>query len=546
LHKDRKAEREAVETAHENYQNQRVHMQDILENIIQNSPKDYALWKKTMDELKASIKEFRALYGDRTELNLRRSILKSPKEMNEDYKNAITQSTYLSEIGEDDSFSDDSMYDMHAKQDYSFKKPVESTDESDTDIYSQDGDSDVVPELSFGLSDLTQPVETSNDMITDYREKQTYMPLEPLGSTQMHTVTTLVHILEYMVQNPEPTQNHINTVQDTWNATMLDYNTTEQKFEREYAKMGFQKSAVNIFINYVQLLLGYKIQLSKKVGYYEEWCERAISQQDKRIEKERAMLQQESNTTPAVATSKSDTEKVAPTPPRFPRTKIVVNRPTTQSKSREQTSTAPHSTPLSDSRSVKQGAATKEKTNENKISVRDRNKMNKAATAREKAALAASPQKMSKQTQNGSTVPDSIELAGLTDLVNSKAHWKELMNNMMERREEIIRDLTTFNAGLNGKAILDRDALKQEITTFDLFQELVRTMESGTNVLVQRSAQYDDVLPLLKTFLEKVQRQEKQIAENYSNFEGMKQEFIAQIQERDDAARTATRDREQR
>jgi len=195
---------------------------------------------------------------------------------------------------------------------------------------------------------------------------------------------------------------------------------------------------------------------------------------------------------------------------------------------------------------VKQGAATKEKTNENKISVRDRNKMNKAATAREKAALAASPQKMSKQTQNGSTVPDSIELAGLTDLVNSKAHWKELLNNMMERREEIIRDLTTFNAGLNGKAILDRDALKQEITTFDLFQELVRTMESDTNVLVQRGVQYDDVLPLLKTFLEKVQRQEKQIAENYSNFEGMKQEFIAQIQERDDAARTATRDREQR
>jgi len=246
------------------WRGERATIEYRLERLINHDPYNYAEWISLMKELKLVMANFASLFTP----ELRREtmqLFKSPSTLIAQYKDRITPELYLLHIGsaevlqeneiDDDDIQDDKTSDTSRKED-------KSTYVSDTD--SEDGD--LVPELSFGLSDLTQPFETSHEKQAAYREQYNYIGLEPLASIQMHNVQLLVWTLEYMLQFPTPTQDQIYLVKSKWDAVMLDYNTTEQKFEVKYAALGFKQSGVNIFINYVQFLLGYKIELSKKVG----------------------------------------------------------------------------------------------------------------------------------------------------------------------------------------------------------------------------------------------------------------------------------------
>ena len=438
----------------------------------------------------------------------------------------------------------------------------DSTHDSDTDGDSDDGDEDMIPELSFNESDLTHSIETSYEVQSTYWKDREYIKFEPLASEQENNVIQLVETLRYMLLFPTPTENQIFMAQDKWDDVMDDYNTTEQIFQVTYAEKGFKQSGVNVFERYVQFRLGYRIELSEMERYYQEWCNRAMLQQERKIlQQERAMLQQAANTTPAVAGSEYDTVQVSPTPSRSSRNNIILARPTTESKSRERTPTAPLSRPsavrsrqtLSDSRTGKQHDGQGAATNAKKIathppsatpSLRETNRTKNEAKKKEAAALAASSQNVKQKTQGRNTVTESAVLAGLEDQVNGQAYWTQLLSDLLKRRASVIQDLMTFNAGLKNKVFLDRHALLREIASYKLYRELIRSMHTDTITLVERGSKYDAVVPLLEKFTSVVKQQEAQIDKNYFKLENMREEFLAKIKQREDAARISNRNQE--
>jgi len=208
---------------------------------------------------------------------------------------------------------------------------------------------------------------------------------------------------------------------------------------------------------------------------------------------------------------------------------------------------------LSDSRTGKQHDGQGAATNAKKIathppsatpSLRETNRTKNEAKKKEAAALAASSQNVKQKTQGRNTVTESAVLAGLEDQVNGQAYWTQLLSDLLKRRASVIQDLMTFNAGLKNKVFLDRHALLREIASYKLYRELIRSMHTDTITLVERGSKYDAVVPLLEKFTSVVKQQEAQIDKNYFKLENMREEFLAKIKQREDAARISNRNQE--
>jgi len=69
-------------------------------------------------------------------------------------------------------------------------------------------------------------------------------------------------------------------------------------------------------------------------------------------------------------------------------------------------------------------------------------------------------------------------------------------------------------------------------------------MHTDTITLVERGSKYDAVVPLLEKFTSVVKQQEAQIDKNYFKLENMREEFLAKIKQREDAARISNRNQE--
>lgn len=78
---------------------------------------------------------------------------------------------------------------------------------------------------------------------------------------------------------------------------------------------------------------------------------------------------------------------------------------------------------------------------------------------------------------------------------------------------------------------VDRVRMDQEIHSYNLVKQQIRSMEADTNDLVKRASREDSVLSMLSTFTKIIKRQEAQIKENCDQFEILKNESIAKITE---------------
>jgi len=553
LHKDRKAEREAVETAHDNYHNQRVHMQNILENIIQNSPKDYALWRKTLDELTETIAGFRALYGDTAEMHMRR-ILSTPKKLIEDYKKVITKSTYLSEFGKDDPSLIEEIYDVHAQPDYS-RTQDKNTHDSDTELDSQDvtsreedksahdsetdgsiddGDKDIATGLSFNEADLTIPfTKPYKDQVAGWAMTASYIVFEPLASEQVVNVQDLIKLLKFMLIHTTPTEIQVDNIQRTWNGVMDNYKTIEQKFQDYYQKLLGFGNGLNVFERYVHFLLQNDIYFNKLDEYYQEWFNRAIIQQDRLTsERDGLMLPQKKARSKQAATTTPAQQVPAVTPPASK--PLAITKPSPPQKPR-----APPPQAQEDSSNGKpvqlydrQGAAKNAKTNETqKTSVRELNRRRKEALTKEAtvAKLTTVPQRPATRRN---AADEAIDMAGLKSDMTADEEWEDRLITMVKRRESVIANLIECVTRVENLEILNKDTLQQEIQSYNLVKQRIRSMEADTTRLVVHVSKIDSLLKMLTIFTNFIQPEETQINENYAKFEKAKEQKMATINQR--------------
>jgi len=431
--------------------------------------------------------------------------------MNEDYKNAITQSTYLSEIGADDSSSDDSIYDPHAKQDYSFKEPDESTDDSDTDIDSQDvtsrkedqsthdsetdgsiddGDVFITTELSFNEADLTIPFKTPYaQQVVDW-ESKSWIVFEPLASQQVVNVQHLIILLKFMILNTTPTDTQIKYIQRTWDIIMGNYKTIEQRFRVYYNKLlGVVANGHNVFEQYVHFLLGYKIDLKKLEEYYQEWLDMAMSQQDRlkseqdglRLQQNKAMLQQAAITTPAqqvpaethparqpheFTTPEPQVSQRAPPQPRAERQDIIAP-------------SQPGGLPQRQGNSLRSIGRAK-------------------AELKQKASVDAT--KTKKTVESATTHRNNdMENAGLGNLMQGEHIFTQKLENLKSRRSDLMDSLRVCVSRMSSTEF-DKVSLQSEIVHFDDVMQQSNKMFKDIEIFIRSALKIDGMKIKIQAF----------------------------------------------
>jgi len=181
------------------------------------------------------------------------------------------------------------------------------------------------------------------------------------------------------------------------------------------------------------------------------------------------------------------------------------------------------------------GAATKAKTIQTarppeQPSAREQNRKRNEANKKAKAAAAAKTNIDTNKLSARNAANEAAESAGLKlRTMCTKEYWQQELDNMSERRSDLVQVLTTCVERLENHVILQDHVLKREVDRFEETLASLSIIQRDTNSLVSRGSQIDDVLSILTSFTDKFLIQDVMFTSLIAKFNACEEEQLQAI-----------------